>query len=55
MQQANSNAVDADISQETVNFTRNQILLQAGTAVLAQANQQHAGILGLFSPNGPVL
>ncbi|HLG71130.1 MAG TPA: flagellin [Chloroflexota bacterium] len=55
MQQANSNIVDANISQETVNFTRDQILLQAGTAVLAQANQEHAGVLGLFNASGPVL
>ncbi len=29
---------DADIAQETVRFTRNQILVSAGTSVLAQAN-----------------
>lgn len=29
---------DADIARETVRFTRNQILVSAGTAVLAQAN-----------------
>jgi len=29
---------DADIARETIGFTRNQILLQAGTSVLAQAN-----------------
>lgn len=29
---------DADIARETVRFTRNQILVTAGTAVLAQAN-----------------
>ncbi len=29
---------DADIAQETVKFTRNQILVSAGTSVLAQAN-----------------
>lgn len=29
---------DADIAQETVAFTRNQILVSAGTSVLAQAN-----------------
>ena len=29
---------DADIAQETVSFTRNQILVSAGTSVLAQAN-----------------
>ncbi|HNR30630.1 MAG TPA: flagellin [Candidatus Hydrogenedentes bacterium] len=29
---------DADIARETVDFTRNQILVTAGTSVLAQAN-----------------
>ena len=29
---------DADIAQETIAFTRNQILVSAGTSVLAQAN-----------------
>ncbi|MBI2424577.1 MAG: flagellin FliC [Candidatus Hydrogenedentes bacterium] len=29
---------DADIAQETLRFTRNQILVSAGTTVLAQAN-----------------
>jgi flagellin len=29
---------DADIAQETIAFTRNQILVSAGTTVLAQAN-----------------
>lgn len=54
-QQSNSNEVDANVSREAVNFTRAQILMQAGTAVLAQANQTQAGILGLFNANGVVL
>jgi len=29
---------DVDIAQETITFTRNQILVSAGTSVLAQAN-----------------
>ena len=29
---------DADIARETIDFTRNQILVSSGTAVLAQAN-----------------
>ncbi len=29
---------DADIAQETIKFTRNQILVSSGTSVLAQAN-----------------
>ncbi len=40
---------DADIAQETIKFTRNQILVSAGTSVLAQANvvpQQALQLLG---------
>jgi len=29
---------DADIARETIRFTRNQIMVSAGTSVLAQAN-----------------
>ena len=29
---------DADVARETMSFTRNQILVSAGTTVLAQAN-----------------
>lgn len=37
--QASESAIrDADIAQETLRFTRNQILVSAGTTVLAQAN-----------------
>jgi flagellin len=32
--------MDADIAAETAALTRNSILQQAGTAILAQANQQ---------------
>lgn len=35
---ANSRIVDADFAAETANLTRNQILQQAGTAILSQAN-----------------
>jgi flagellin len=40
MSAARSRIMDADIAQETANLTRSAILQQAGTAVLAQANQQ---------------
>lgn len=40
MSAARSRIMDADVAQETANLTRNAILQQAGTAVLAQANQQ---------------
>jgi flagellin len=36
---ANSRIVDVDIAEETANLTKNQILMQAGAAMLAQANQ----------------
>ncbi|MBF0429202.1 MAG: flagellin FliC [Magnetococcales bacterium] len=35
-----SRIMDADIAAESANLTRNAILQQAGTAILAQANQQ---------------
>jgi flagellin len=40
---------DADIAFETVAFTKNQILLQAGTAMLAQANLAPQVVLGLLT------
>ena len=39
---------DTDMAQEMVQFTRNQILSQAGTAMLAQANQASQGVLQLL-------
>ncbi len=39
---------DADMAQEMVAFTRSQILSQAGTAMLAQANQASQGVLQLL-------
>ncbi len=39
MNAANSRIRDTDIAQATSEMTRNQILLQAGTATLSQANQ----------------
>jgi flagellin len=36
------------MAQEMTNFTRTQILTQAGTAMLAQANQAPQGILKLL-------
>lgn len=37
--EANSRIRDVDVAQETAKMTKNQILAQAGTSVLAQANQ----------------
>jgi len=40
--------VDADFAQETANLTRGQILQQAGTAMLAQANGLPQNVLSLL-------
>ncbi len=39
---------DTDMAEEMVSFTRSQILSQAGTAMLAQANQSSQGVLQLL-------
>lgn len=39
---------DVDMAEEMVNYTRNNILSQAGTAMLAQANQMPQSILQLL-------
>ena len=39
---------DTDIAKEMSEFTKNQILVQAGTAMLAQANQVPQTVLSLF-------
>ncbi len=43
-----SRIMDTDYAAETGNMTRNQILQQAGTAMLAQANQVPNGVLALL-------
>jgi flagellin len=40
---------DADIALEMIEFTRNQIISQSGTAMLAQANMVPQGVLQLLS------
>ena len=45
---ANSRIRDTDMAQEMTNFSKSQILVQAGTAMLAQANQSSQGILKLL-------
>jgi len=47
-QAARSRIMDADFATETANLSRGQILQQAGTAMLAQANQAPQGVLGLL-------
>ncbi|PWB68131.1 flagellin [candidate division GN15 bacterium] len=39
---------DTDMAEEMSEFTKNQILVQAGTAMLAQANQMPQTVLQLF-------
>ena len=39
---------DVDMAAEMTTFTKNQILLQAGTAMLAQANLAPQQVLALF-------
>jgi len=45
---ARSRIMDADFAAETANLTRTQILQQAGTAMLAQANQLPSNVLSLL-------
>ena len=45
---ANSRIMDADFAAETANLSRSQILQQAGTAMLAQANQLPSSVLSLL-------
>ena len=45
---AESTIRDVDMAAEMTSFTKNQILLQAGTAMLAQANMAPQQILALF-------
>ncbi|MBX7230508.1 MAG: flagellin FliC [Bdellovibrionales bacterium] len=46
---ANSRIRDVDVAEETAELTRNNILLNAGTSVLAQANQSAQTALGLLN------
>ena len=43
-----SRIIDADFAAETANLSRAQILQQAGTAMVAQANQLPQGVLSLL-------
>ena len=45
---ARSRITDADFASETANLSRAQILQQAGTAMVAQANQLPQGVLALL-------
>ena len=48
LQSSESRIRDVDMAKEMVNFTKLQILAQAGTAMLAQANQSSQGVLTLL-------
>jgi flagellin len=48
LQAAESRIRDVDMAQEMTAFTKNQILVQAGTAMLAQANQLPQSVLKLL-------
>ncbi|AMM31403.1 Flagellin [Sinomonas atrocyanea] len=45
---AQSHITDTDMASEMVNYTKDSILSQAGTAMLAQANQSGQGVLKLL-------
>ena len=45
---AESRIRDVDMAEETVTLTKNQILAQAGTAMLSQANQSGQSVLSLL-------
>ncbi len=45
---ANSQITDVDVAQESTNYAKYQILVQAGTSMLAQANQNPQSVLKLM-------
>ena len=48
LQASESRIRDTDMAEEMVDFTKNQVLSQAGTAMLAQANQSSQNVLSLL-------
>jgi flagellin len=48
LQAAESRIRDTDMAEEMVRYTKNQILVQAGTAMLAQANMKTQSVLQLL-------
>jgi flagellin len=49
LQAAESLIRDTDMASEIVEYTKNQILTQSGTAMLAQANTQSQNVMALLS------
>ena len=47
-QSAESRIRDTDMAEEMVNYSKNNILAQAGQSMLAQANQSTQGVLSLL-------
>ncbi|MCL2261046.1 MAG: flagellin, partial [Fibromonadales bacterium] len=47
-QDAESRIRDTDFAKETTNFTKNQIMVQSATSMLAQANSLPQSVLGLL-------
>ena len=45
---AESRISDTDMAEEMVNYSKNNILAQAGQSMLAQANQSTQGVLSLL-------
>ena len=48
MSAAHGRIVDVDVASEMADFTKNQVLMQAGSAMLAQANSQPQSALSLI-------
>jgi flagellin len=48
LEAANGRIIDVDVASESANLARFSILQQAGTAMLAQANQSQQSILRLL-------
>ncbi|MER2180332.1 MAG: flagellin, partial [Carnobacterium inhibens] len=48
LSEANSRITDVDMAEEMMSFTKSNILSQASTAMLAQANQMPQGVLQLL-------
>jgi flagellin len=48
LQASESRIRDTDMAKQMVEFTKNQVLVQAGTAMLAQANAQSQNVLSLL-------
>lgn len=48
LQSAESNIRDTDMAEEMTKYSKNNILMQAGQSMLAQANQSNQGVLSLL-------